>query len=179
MFDPTAALSAWLAATLTGLSLAIWAAVLPLAGGPDSPLWRWVLVEVGLFVVWLFLGAWWTRMVLGLGTVRRTPQHWGAAAVFACGFSLGWNWYHLTATHAITLGAHPTYGWEWMFFTWGLPMLVAGTVLPGASLLVKLGAAMGLAALVVLVMGRVWAGLPGLRSRRRTKEAVRGTARPR
>ncbi len=156
-YDLNAALSAWLAATLTAYSLGIWSMVVPLAGGPDAPLWRWVLVEEGLFVLWLFLSAWWVRLLLGPGRARRTPQHWGSAAVFACILSLLCIWYSLTATQAIALGVHPRQGWEWVFFTWGLPMLLAGSIIPGSPFLAQFGLALGIGAGTVLLLGRVWA----------------------
>ena len=163
MFDLNAALSAWLTATLTTFSLAIWTLVPPLAGGPEGPLWRWVLVEQGLFVLWLFIAGWWTRMVLGLAGTRRNTQHWGTAAVFACVFSLAWSWYGVTAAHAMALGLHPRYGWEWTFFTWGAPLLIAGGIFPAAGFLVHLGIALGIGAGAILALGRLWAHLPGLR----------------
>lgn len=168
MFDLNQALAAWLTATLTGYSLAIWNIVIPLAGGPGSPLWRWVLVEQGLFLLGVLFAAWWTRMVLGVGRTHRTLSHWGAAAVCACGFSLSWGWYNLTASHAIALGVHPQCGWEWNFFSWGLPFLLAGSLFPGAPFLVTFGVSLAFGALAILALGRLWAGVPGLsRSQRR------------
>jgi len=126
--DLNGALAAALLGMLTNLSLAIYSTVIPLAGGRDAPLWRWFLVEQGLF-----------------------------AAVAAVGFGLLWNWYGLTAAHAIELGLRPYAGWEMTFFTWGLPLLAAGLVFPAAGLMNQLGVAMAEVAAVVLVCARMWA----------------------
>ena len=128
-----------------------------LAGGPQAPLWRWVLVEEGLFLLLLLVGAWWVRIVLGLGRMRRTPQHYGTA-VFACGFSLLWCWYGLMVTAAMAAGLHPRQRWAWSFFTWGLPFTVAAGALPSAGLVIQLGTAIALGALALLDLGRLWAG---------------------
>ena len=163
MFDLNAALAAWLAGLLKGYSLGLWGIVVSLAGGLQAPLWRWVLVEEGLFVFLLAFGSWWVRMVLGLGNTVRTPEHWGTAAVFASGFSLLWSWYGLVASQAIHLGVHPLYGWEWPFFTWGLPLLAAGSLLPTQGLLPQFGAALVMGALSFLLLGRLWAAARGWR----------------
>ncbi len=165
MFDLNHALTVWLANTLTGFSLGVWSAVVSLADGPGSPIWRWVLVEQGLFTISLVFAVWWLRMVLGVGKMSRTPQHWGTAAVFACTFSFLFDWYHLTATTAIALGLHPTYGWEWNFFTWGLPMLLVGILMPAASFVVQLGISVAIGAFALLALGALWAALPGPRPR--------------
>lgn len=166
MYDPSRMLADWLAAVLHGYSTTLWNMVSPLAGGPEGPLWRWVVVEQGLFLLLLFLGAWWVRMVVGIGRIKRTTQHWGTAAVFACGFSLLWNWYGLVASQAIQLGLHPRYGWEWTFFTWGLPYLVASGVFPALAFLAQFGVALALGALGLVIGGRIWAGAPGPSRRR-------------
>ena len=150
--------SGGLAAALTAFSLGIWRAVVSLAGGSSGPLWRWVLVEEGLFLLLLFIGAWWVRIVLGLGKMVRTPQHYGTAAVFASVFSLLWCWYGLMVVPAMDAGLHPLEGWEWPFLTWGLPFALASWLLPAAGLLVQLGFAIGLGALALMVLGRAWAG---------------------
>ena len=168
-FDLNQALAVWLTNTLTGYSLAVWGAVSSMAGGPSAPVWRWVLVEQGLFVLAMVCSVWWVRMMLGVGGTRRTPQHWGAAAVFASVFSLLWIWYHLTAAHAISLGLHPTHGWEWGFFTWGLPTLLVGVLLPGAAFLTQLGIAVGLGAFGILLVGGLWASFPGPKGRRNAR----------
>ena len=161
LFDLNLALTVWLTNTLTGLSVGVWSAVVSLADGPGSPVWRWVLVEQGFFTISVVFAAWWLRIVLGVGKVRRTPQHWGTAAVFASMFSFLLDWYHLTATTAIALGLHPTYGWEWNFFTWGLPMLLVQIVMPTVSFVVQLGISVALGAFALLVLGALWAALPG------------------
>lgn len=175
MFDLNAALASWLAATLTAYSLAIWGAVLPLAGGAESPLWRWVLVEQGLFVLGVFVAAWFIRMTLGVGRTPRSAEHWAAAAVFAAGFSFLWGWYNLTVSYAIELGAHPRHGWEWNFFSWGLPLLAAGAVAPGAGFLLKFGLALALGAGALLGLGGLWSALPAPR-RARGKAGARARA---
>lgn len=153
------ALAGGLAAALSAWSLGVWATVIPLAGGPHGPVWRWVLVEEGLFLLLLAVGSWWVRVTLGLGQLRRTPQHYGVASVFATIFSLLWCWYGLTLTAAMAAGMHPIAGWEWAFFTWGLPMtLAAAIVAPGAGLVVHLGVALTLGAAALMALGRVWAG---------------------
>ena len=169
-----AALAGWLQASLTAFSLAVYGGVIPLAGGRDAPLWRWVLVEEGLFVVFLFLGVWLTRIVLG----GRRTQNWGAAAVFAAGFGLLWNWYSLTASQAIELGAHPYQGWEWTFFTWGMPLLLASVALPGVGFVGQLGVAMGLAAVAVIALAGVWLSLPNPFHHPPTGNAVAAGNRP-
>lgn len=75
------------------------------------------------------------RITLGLGNMKRTPQHYGVASVFATFFSLLWCWYGLTLTAAMAAGLHPIYGWEWAFFTWGLLFMLAAIVAPAAGLL--------------------------------------------
>ena len=161
MLDLAAALGAWFGEALKAYSLTMWKTVAFWAGGAEGPLWRWALVEQGLFLLLLIVGSWWIRMVIGVGRLRQTPQHWGAAAVFACGFSLLWNWYSFVASQAIVQGLHPQYGWEWTFFTWGLPLLVASALLPAASLLMQLGVALAIGVVVLLLLGRSWAAAPG------------------
>ncbi len=156
MPNPTLVLAEWLEAILTAYSLGMWGIVFPLAGGPNGPLWRWVLVEEGIFILFVFLAMWWTHMVLGLGNTGRTPQHWGTAAVFACCFSLLWCWYSLVATYAIGQGLHPNDGWEWLYFTWGLPMLLSGAILPGDQLVPQLGLALPIGTVLILLLGRAW-----------------------
>lgn len=124
-----------------------------------------MLVEQGLFTISLVFAVWCLRMVLGVGKMRRTPHHWGTAAVFACAFSFLLNWYHLTATTAIAVGLHPTYGWEWNFSTWGLPMLLVQISMPAASFVAQLGISVALGAFALLALGALWAALPGPRPR--------------
>jgi hypothetical protein len=165
--DLNGALAAALLSMLTNLSLAIYSTVIPLAGGRDAPLWRWLLVEQGLFALFLFVAVWFTRLVLGL---RRTAN-WGAAAVVAVVFGLLWNWYGLTAAHAIEVGLHPYAGWELTFFTWGLPLLAAGLVFPTAGLMNQLGVGMAEVAGAVLFCARMWAVAPNPFTRVRASAA--------
>lgn len=171
-----AALAAWLQGLLTALSLAVYMGVVPLAGGADGPLWRWVLVEEGLFAVFLLVSTWLTRVVLGVG---RTTN-WGAAAVVACGLGLVWNWYSLTSSYAVSTGLHPYQGWEWSFFTWGAPLLVAGPFSQSAGFVVHLGCAMAVATGVLLVLARAWsaAGNPFARRGMAKATTAAGATRP-
>lgn len=167
MYEPSQPFALWLAAVLQAYSGVVWDIVPRLAGGPQGPPWRWALVELALFGGLLFVGAWWVRMLIGVGRYARAPQHWGTAAVFACGFSLLWNWYGLVASQMMQIGLHPTEGWEWTFLTWGLPFMVAGAAFSGAPFLGKLGVALALGTVALLALGRWWAGGRGLPRRRR------------
>lgn len=154
--DLNALLAGWLAAFLTRLSLAIYSLVVPLAGGREGPLWRWVLVEQGLFVVFLVAAVWWVRLL----ALNRRLSGLGTAAVFAVGFSLVWNWYGVTAAHAIEMGMRPFFGWEWTFLTWGLPFSVAWTLVPAGGFIPQFGLGIALGTAVLLAAGLGWRLLP-------------------
>jgi len=171
MFDPLG-LSEWLVEALKALSISIWGLVVPLAGGSDGPLWRWALVELGLFSLLLFGGSLWIAAVLGAGRVRRTPQRSGSAAVFAAVLSFVWNWYAVAGSQAIVLGLHPQEGWERMFFSWGLPMLMAGNIIPAAGFTLHFGIGLVLGAAILFDLGRLWAWANGRWLRSRQREAV-------
>ena len=114
-------------------------------------------MEQGLFLLLLSSSVWWIRAVLGRGLGRERPHRWGSAVMIATALSLLWNWYALLASQAILLGLHPQNGWEWTFYTWGFPLLVAGGLLPGIPFLAQLGFALGFGAILLLDLGRVWA----------------------
>ncbi len=154
--DLNAALAAWLTGALTNLSLVIYAGVVPLAGGADGPVWRWVVVELGLFALFLLIAVWWIRLFV----MGRRRSGLGVGAVLSVVLGLVWNWYGVTAFHAVEQGVRPLAGWEWTFLTWGLPLTVAGVVLPTAGFITQLGLAMAQAAVALLLGALLWANTP-------------------
>lgn len=165
--DLNAALAAWLTGALTNLSLAVYGVVPPLAGGAEGPVWRWVLVELGLFALFLLIAVWWVRIFV----MARSRSGLGAGAVLAVVLGLVWNWYSVTAIHAVEQGIRPVAGWEWVFLTWGLPLTLAGVVAPTAGFVAQLGLAMAVAAVALLLVALLWVATPnpwgGAPSRRR------------
>lgn len=154
--DLNAALAAWLTGALTSLSLAVYSVVPPLAGGPEGPVWRWVLVELVLFGIFLLIGIWWIRLFV----MGRSRSGLGVGAVLAVVLGLIWNWYSVIAIHAVEQGIRPVAGWDWVFLTWGLPLTVAGVVLPTAGFIAQLGLAMAEAAVALLLAALLWAATP-------------------
>ena len=160
MLDPLE-FSKWVAEALRALSISIWSLVVPLAGGSNGPLWRWALVEIGLFSLLLFGGSLWVATVLGAGRVARTPQRWGSAAVFACLLSFVWNWYAVLGSQAVVLGMRPQEGWEQLFLTWGLPLLMAAGIVPGGELMLHFGIGLAFGTAILFDLGRCWAWANG------------------
>lgn len=139
------------------VSLFLWHVVSTLAGGPDSPAWRWALVEEGLFLALVLAGAYPIRRILGRKLERHMSQ-WGFSLATAAPFAALWTWYSFVLSDATRLGAHPLAMRDVVTFTWGLPMAAAVPFLTFGGLLLQVGIAILLATMIIVVIGHTWAG---------------------
>lgn len=135
---------------------ALWNAVTVLAGGPDAPWWRWVLVEEGILLALIAVAA-----LFGRGVQRRLHHEfvvrWGAAAAIAAPFGLVWAGYSLLMSQAMNTAAHPDTARELLTFTWALPLTVALPAYAVGGVMLQVGLAAALGTVVLMYLGEALA----------------------
>ena len=151
----------WVVATIKGapsaISLFLWDLISLLAGGPDGPTWRWVVMEEGLLLLLVLAGAYLVRRILGRGLERHMSQ-WGISWAVATPFAAVWTWCSFIIADAIRLGEHPLVIRDVAEMTWGLPMYLSFPFLAFGGVLLQVTVALALASFTILLVGHAWAG---------------------